>query len=265
MARVVETEKSGLVPAVDPAAPYFSRLSARSALYTDFRLLMDSRTLGRAPVDYRALVLEQNVLARGTVAARRKLWKELKGRYGLSSPDPLFDAFVGEWNRCVCEPERGLTAYVLFCMNDRLAADLGITWLAPLLRRAPAEVRASDVLAFLSHSESTHPEVAAWTDQTRLAVARKYCASIRDFGLAKGAVRKTTVRPALYGAPVRLLIRVLRMSGVRLPEVLRSPLFRLLALEMSDIVEALGELNRNGALRFRIQGDVIELELEESP
>ena len=45
----------------------------------------------------------------------------------------------------------------------------------------------------------THPEVRGWSEETRLAVAQKYSASIRDFGLAKGTARKTTVRPALYG------------------------------------------------------------------
>jgi hypothetical protein len=35
--------------------------------------------------------------------------------------------------------------------------------------------------------------------------------------------------------------------------------FRLLALEGIDVIDALGELNRQGELRFRMQADVIEL------
>jgi hypothetical protein len=110
-------------------------------------------------------------------------------------------------------------------MNDRLVADLGIEWLFPLLRRAPAELRVGDVRAFLGRAARRHPEVARWSEETAAAVAQKYCASIRDFGLAKGTVRKVTVRPALYGSPVRLLVR---------------------------------------ALRFRMQGDVVELDLPEA-
>ena len=95
-------------------------------------------------------------------------------------------------------------------------------------------------------------------------MSQKYTASIRDFGLAKGSVRKTTVRPALYGAPVRLLIRALRMADVPLLDLIRSTAFRLLGLDVGEVIDALGELNRLGALRFRMQGDVIELDTKEA-
>jgi hypothetical protein len=152
----------------------------------------------------------------------------LKARYRLDAKDPFFAAFWAEWCHCVSEAELGLTAYILFALNDRLVADLGTEWLSPLLRRAPAEVRLADVLAFTKRAEVTHPEVRSWSEQTRLAVAKKYCASIRDFGLAKGFVRKTTVRPALYGAPVRLLVRALRLAGVVPFDLVRARIFRLL-------------------------------------
>jgi hypothetical protein len=42
---------------------------------------------------------------------------------------------------------------------------------------------------------------------------------------------------------------------------LASPVFRLLALEGTEVIDALGELNQQGELRFRMQGDVIELEI----
>jgi len=37
--------------------------------------------------------------------------------------------------------------------------------------------------------------------------------------------------------------------------------FRLLALDGTEVIDALGELNRQGELRFRMQADVIELEI----
>jgi hypothetical protein len=33
-------------------------------------------------------------------------------------------------------------------------------------------------------------------------------------------------------------------------------------LEESEVINALGELNRQGALHFRMQGDIVELGLE---
>ena len=245
------------------AAPYSSRLSARSALYTDLRLLLDGCGNALPSRDYRRLVIEENCLARGSVSTRRKLWKELHARYRLDGADPLFAAFWQEWCRSKAETERNLTAYVLFALNDRLVTDLGTEWLFPLLRRSPAEIRVGDVLAFLARARH-HPEVAEWSEQTTVAVAQKYCASIRDFGLAKGVVRKFTVRPALYGSPVRLLVRALRLVGTPPFALVQAPVFRLLGMDSIEVVDALGELSRTGALHFRMQGDVVELDIREA-
>ena len=250
-------------PGLTPEAPYSSRLSARSALYTDLRLLLDDREQALAAEDYRSLVVEENCLARGSVAARKKLWEELHARYRLDAANPLFAVFWAEWRRSESEPERSLTTYVLFALNDRLVADLGTEWLFPLLRRAPAELRVGDVRAFLGRARQ-HPEVAAWSEETTKAVAQKYCASVRDFGLAQGSVRKVTVRPGLDGSPVRLLVRALRMVGTPPLSLVQSPIFRLLGVDTTEVVDALGELNRTGALRFRMQGDVVELDLPET-
>lgn len=252
-----------LVPGLDPAAPYVSRLSARSALFTELHLLLDREGAALSSAEYRALVVTKNKLSRTSTAARAKLWQELKTRYRLDAADPLFAAFWTEWQQCVAEAERGLTAYVLLALNDRLVADLGSELLFPLLRRAPAELRVADVQAFIERAKAAHPEVRGWSEETRLAVAQKYGASIRDFGLAKGTTRKTTVRPALYGSPVRLLVRALRLTGVAPLDLVHSPAFRLLGLDGTEVIDALGELNRTGAIRFRMQSDVVELEITE--
>lgn len=245
-------------PGLDQAAPFSSRLSARSALYTDLFILLSAP----APAGFRAGVIDDNLLARRTAAARNKVWQELKARYILDPAHPLFAAFLAEWSRCSCEPERALTAYVLFALNDRLVSLLGTEWLFALLRRAPAELRVDDVDAFILRARTAHPEVSGWSEHTRLGVAQKYCASIRDFGLAKGVTRKLTVRPALYGAPVRLLVRALRMARVAPPSLVQDPIFRLLGLDTWEVIDALGELNRTEALRFRMQADIVELDVE---
>ena len=262
VAHILTNEGLRLIPALDPSAPYTSRLSARSALYTDLNILLATR---EAPLSssFRSLVIDENRLVRKSVAARQKMWKELKSRYILDIEHPLFVAFLKEWRRCRSEAERGLTTYILLSLNDRLVADLGTNWLFPLLRRAPAELRVADIRGFIDGAAKKHTEVRSWSDQTRTAVAQKYAASIRDFGLAKGRVNKVTVRPALYGAPVRLLVRILRLVSVHPLDLVCAPIFRLLALDGPEVIKALGELNRTDALSFRIQGDIVELNIEE--
>ena len=68
-----ETAIAGL----DQHSPCLARLSARSALYTDLQVLLQARTELLASVAYRRAVVDENVLARGSVAARKKVFKEL--------------------------------------------------------------------------------------------------------------------------------------------------------------------------------------------
>lgn len=250
------------VAALFPATLYTSRLSARSALFTEFHILVNGWHELLSSAAYRSLVVRDNVLGRSSTSARSKIWEELKKRYRLDAADPLFSAFWHEWRRGQSEPEKALTAYVLFALNDRLVFDLGVQFLFPLLNRANAELRVGDVHAFIERAKTSHPEVRGWSAKTQTAVAQKYLASVRDFGLARGTVRKTAVRPALYGAPVRLIARALRLNGAAAVDVVSAEAFKLLALDRSHVVNALSDLNATGALRFRMQGDVVELDVE---
>jgi len=251
-----------VVPGLDLRTSYSSRLSARSALFTDLQLLLDDRPEPLQSDEYRDLVVEENCLTRPSTAARKKLWEELRKRYLLDRRQPLYAAFWSEWRRSKSDPERGLTAYALLALNDRLVADLGTQWLYPYLRRAPAELRVEEVRNFIRRAgETGHPETKEWTEDTQLHLAQHYLASIRDFGLARGKSKKFSLRPALYGAPVRLLVRALRLARANDLEILASPVFRLLAVEGTEVIDALGELNQRGELRFRMQADVVELEI----
>ena len=256
-------EDSGPVRALEPSAPYSSRLSARSALYTDLHVLLDTTCEPLSSAAYRSLVIDDNCVARKSVGGAAE---DLGGTEGTVHPRHRAPALRRVSAGVAPLPLRTGTRpdrLHALALHDRLVADLGTRWLFPLLRRAPAELRVADVLGFLDRAAEKRAEVAAWSDHTRTAVAQKYAASVRDFGLARGTVRKVTVRPALYGAPVRLLVRALRLVGVRPLDLVRAPIFRLLALEGHEVIEALGELNRCDAVRFRMQGDVVELDIEE--
>ena len=99
----------GAVAGLDAEAPYSSRLSARSALYTELHQLLDAEDRALTSAEYRHRIVAENRLAKASTAARAKLWKELKARYRLDAADPLFAAFWAEWQRCTSEAERALT------------------------------------------------------------------------------------------------------------------------------------------------------------
>ncbi len=248
------------ITGLDEASSCLARLSSRSALYTDLQVLLEAKPGRLSLAEYRQAVVDDNALARGSVAARKKIYQELKGRYLLNSENPLYSAFHDQWRRCRSEHERALTVYVMLALNDRTVMVTSQEWLFPQLRRAPCELRTGDLESFLrQQGKNEHPEIVEWTPITLTRVAQHYLASIRDFGLATGTTKKLAVRPALYGSPVRLLLAALRLRRVTPLAVVRHESFKLLGIAPEEVVDALSQLNREEELRFRMQADVVEI------
>lgn len=245
----------------DADRTYVSRLAARASMFGDLRILLAAMPADAPRAAYRSAVIEENVLSRRTRAAREKTWKELAARYGIDEASPLFRAYRGEYDRAASGTDRSLTTYLLFALRDSLVRDLGTAWLYDYLRSAPAELRSGDVLAFISAREATHPEVGGWSASSRDNIASHYLSALKEFGLARGAQRKVSVRPSPGAAPVRFLLRALMLSGASNVAAVQSTLFRLLGLSLDETVSLLFRLNADGSLRCRIQGDVVELDL----
>ena len=70
--RVRSEEVPGPVQALEASAPYSARLSARSALYADLHVLLDVTGERLSSAAYRSLVVDDNCVARKSVAARGK-------------------------------------------------------------------------------------------------------------------------------------------------------------------------------------------------
>jgi hypothetical protein len=223
--------------------------------------LITSVPAGAPRARYRYAVVEENLLGRPTRAARSKAWKELAPRYGVDGRAPLFRAFLEEDRRASSDMDRALAAYLLFALHDRLVCDLGVDWLYQYLRAAPAELRTADVIAFLAAREHLHPEIAGWSQSSRENIASHYLSALKEFGLARGAQKKVIVRPSPGAPPVRFLLRALLAAGESSLAAVQSPLFRLLGLSVDETVELLFRLNAEGTIRFRMQGDVVEIDL----
>lgn len=256
-------QKTGfLVQGLDLKGRMGSRLSSRSAMYADLHLLL-SEASAVGGVNLRDLILENNLLRKSTTAARQRAFQELNLRYDLGTENsPLLRAFLREWNAALSSTERDLVAYVLFALNDRTAMIASSEWLYPHLRRPASELRVGDLEAFLqSIVRTSHPEVGAWSRGTLARVARHYLASVRDFGLAKGGAKKVSVKPALYAAPVRLLISAAQLAGCTPYQILRHEAFKILGIAPDEVIDALAELHRQRALHFKMQADIVELSL----
>lgn len=255
----LNSKLSNSIPGLEPHNRCLARLSARSGMLADLNLLLDQGGASD-PGSMRALVLDANLLARGTSNARKKLYVELKARYLLDPQIPIFAHFLQEWRNSASQQEKHLLAFTLLALNDLTVMLASREWLFPRLRKADSELRVVDLESFLScKGKENHPEISRWTPATLRRVAQHYLATVRDCGMATGTIKKLAFRPALYAAPMRLLLQALLIKRVSLPEIITHESFKILGIAPGEVVGALSELNRHGAIKFRQQADVIEL------
>lgn len=72
----------------------------------------------------------------------------------------------------------------------------------------------ADVQKFFDQSQKAHPEISHWSFETRLRLARGALATLRDYGLLKGAVKKDLVFPTIPESVVSHLIHLLQAEGI---------------------------------------------------
>ena len=119
-------------------------------------------------------------------------------------------------------------------------------------------IAATDVLCF-GPAEQGYDELLPGVLHPR-RIASGVVAGIQDYGnkigipTVNGAIlydRGYTSNPLVFCG----------CAGIAPLDIVQAPAFKLLCLDTTEVIDALGEMNRVGALRFRMQGDVVELDV----
>lgn len=97
--------------------------------------------------------------------------------------------------------------------QDHLLYDFVQEVIVPRLQ-GDRRIVVADVQTFFDQSQKAHPEISHWSFETRLRLARGVLATLRDYGLLKGAVNKNLVYPNIPEHVVFHLIRLLQAEGI---------------------------------------------------
>jgi hypothetical protein len=212
--------------------------------------------------DYRRAILETNAAGKNSSTARLWAWRRLKLRYALDRPESEeFQAFRVAIN----DPSpagRGLSCALMFARLDRLFREVTLARLSPMLGSAgtvvdPIVVRA-EIEARMSRAN------LRWGDGTLAAVTSHLLSAWKDFGLVTGSkVRRTAIVQPMH--PTIVFAATLgRLEGLTDRQILGSRWFALLGLTEADVATLMYDAARAGALGFRSQADVVELDLRPS-
>jgi hypothetical protein len=99
-------------------------------------------------------------------------------------------------------------------------------------------IASNDVLAYIQHLKTLHPDELTWSEETLKITASKYLTMLKKLGLADGKLRKEIRHPHITS---NLFIYLVRFALYAYPETpsLENPMFRFSFLETNTIINRL--------------------------
>jgi hypothetical protein len=210
--------------------------------------------------DYRRAILDANAAGKNSATARLWAWRRLKLRYALDRPEtPEFQAF----RVAMHDPSpvgRGHACALMFARLDRLFREVTLARLSPVLGTVGTVVEPAVVRAEIE-ARMTGASLR-WSDGTVAAITSHLLSAWKDFGLVTGSkVRRTNLVHPTHSTIV-LAATLGRLEGLTDRQILGSRWFALLGLVEADVVTLMYDAARAGAIGFRSQADVVELDLQ---
>lgn len=223
---------------------------SRSMMLPEVRSLLVAVPADASRADYRAAIVDDNVLGKPTFSSRCKAEKHLYELYGLDASLALFRVL----RRFAVEDAESLPLLALtcaFCRDAQLRVSFPvIEALKPSEVLPPERVETYLEAAFPDHYSAT----------MKAALARRLNATWTAAGHLKGRVvkRKTTPPPRVAASTYAMFAGYL--LGLR-GELLTSSVFApLVGADPTTILTHLSSAARNGWLRFRHAGGVMEID-----
>jgi hypothetical protein len=236
-------------------------LSRQGAMLEELRAIAPALDPANARQDLHRLILEENFLGRSSLSSRFELHRKLAERYFRAETPRATFRLVKALQRVEDTEQGDLMAYCMFIWNDGLVYELGQQWLAPRLAGEPFIALTPDIEHELTYLSTAYPAVLTWGEVTRKRTARHYLSLLRDCGFARGTAQKALYRPYIRPSVILFALNLILGGGSSPANVPEDGLFRALGMSIHDVLDGLSELNSLGAVRFNVQGDVVQLEL----
>ena len=246
----------------DPGSNYSSRNSSKGALLAEANILFSYLTRNNSLTSARHAVIQDNIFAKKTYQTKKNCWAMLHSRYFPNKKDvwrihPIISLFQTQ----APETMKRWVLYYHFVTSDLFSYEATVELVYDLYCRGITNIAPRDVHEFLDLKAASHPEVNAWSPQTRRSLVNHYLSAIRDFGILEGKVRKRIHRPTIEENLFLYIVTYLRDCGKNPKAILASNDFRLFLLSQGDVEARLIEVYRRGRIRYQNSGRIVSLEL----
>lgn len=223
---------------------------SRTMMLAELSEVLAAVPVGSSYVDYRAAILQRNVLGKTTDSTRRKSLRHLRELYALDESVPIFALL-----RRIQRIDRGASLHLLA---------IQVAWSRdPLLRATTRPVLDAAVGARVERDSLVQEFEAVFPDQysaaTLKTTTQNAASSWTQSGHLKGQVKKVRLRVKPTPIAVTLALFLGQLAGYHGAEVFSSPWVRLLDLDADRARSMALEAHRAGLLNLRAVGDVVDL------
>lgn len=240
--------------------PYSTRNLAKGASLADAAQVFAALRAGLTVEQVRDEARNGKVLSQRGRSSRDRIWASLHHRYLTHRIPWIISALADALSHGEQSPEFLSLLYLHYALRDHLTFDFvtKVLWHKGYANRPV--VQRNDLVDLLDQASAKQPQIARWTEKSRLKVANSILTALRDFGVLEGTRNKTIIRPMLPLDTAEHLLRILIAEGCRGRQVLEDPAWRLFLLEPQDIAAILAKLAQEGRIRFEKVGRTVVLE-----
>jgi hypothetical protein len=224
---------------------------SRSIMLADLRQLLASTPVEAAYDDYRAAIMDENVLGKGTASTRLWSWKKLRELYGLDSRLAVFRCFRQLWDWDTDSAGRPLLAILCASARD------------PLLRKSATVILRATVGSVVGPDDFSRAIREAAPDRfsamNMKAIGNRTCSSWTQSGhLSEGKTRRRT-RPAVSPEATVYALVLGRLTGARGPLLFATFWTALLDTPRDTLYELAAVASQRGLIDLRRAGSVVEV------
>lgn len=237
---------------------YSSRIIKAGALLPDTKLLLEEWDADADVAANLARFREENLLGKASRSRVEDVLAVFRQRY-LSDPD-LLGALVTLAKGRMSSESLNRILYFQATRSDRLLHDVVTEALLQVAGRSDPEVRSWDVGNWVIAQVAAGRTERPWSSAVERRVTQGLLATLRDFGVLEGAVRKRLTPMYL---PVDAFAFVAFQLSLQMPageQLLRSPEWKLFFLGVQAVERLFAEAHQEHLLQYHAAGRIIRID-----
>ena len=205
-----------------------------------------------SPAERQRLVMEENILGKGSAAAKQSVLRQITNLYELGGSGPAPAGLVTLWE--IEREARPILALLCALARDPLLRDSA----GPVLTASlGAQVSWANIAATLA---GLHPD--RFSPAMLKSLAQNCASSWTQSGHLKGHRDKRRVRAQATPVAAAYAALLASLAGFGGPALIASPWMDVLDLSINERLAQLGRAEALGLLRVRAAGDVVEIVLD---